>query len=125
MEILIFAVTLFLTDWLNAKFIKDASGKDQYWHTVQLYQQIWIYLSYGLILLIYGMSWKYLLLNFGLSLAGWGFCYMLLYNSLLNVMRRMKITHLGRYDFFSFGITVVLFVLGVLVLLYRFRIINI
>lgn len=32
--LIIYLTTLFFTVWLNAKIIKDSSGKDQYWHVV-------------------------------------------------------------------------------------------
>ena len=110
-------INLFFAAWLNAKFIKDASGKDQYWHTVQFYGWIWIYLSYALIPLLFGMPLLYWLFNVVKIIIGFGLMYSLIYNSLLDLMRRFKITHLGRYDFLSFTWTVILFFIG-LILIY-------
>ena len=107
----IFLITLFFTVWLNAKFIKDASGRDQYWHTVQLYQMIWIYLSGWIILFYYCHCFP---TDYSATLLGFALMYMLLYNSLLNILRKFKITYLGRYDRFSFNTTVYIAVIGLL-----------
>jgi len=106
--LIIFLMTTLLTAWLNVKFIRDAKGTDQYWHIAQLYQQCWIYLSYIF------MNWinTTFPVKFALVLGGYAFMYMLIYNSLLNIMRRLKISHLGRYDIFSFTTTIILFAIG-------------
>ena len=96
---LILLGTFFLATWLNAKFIKDTSGKDQYWHTVQFYGWVWTYLSY---------MW---LSNEWLIIICFGLMYSLMYNSLLNLMRKLEWTHLGRYDM-PLWLTVVLFIIG-------------
>jgi len=107
--LLICLVTLFFTTWLNAKFIPDSSGKNQYWHIVQLYQVCWIHLSY--ILLIWFSTLAFPVV-FTSVIIGFGLMYMLLYNSLLNIMRTLAISHLGRYDFFKFETTIILAVIG-------------
>ena len=107
--LLICLVTLFFTTWLNAKFIPDSSGKNQYWHIVQLYQICWIHLSY--ILLIWFSTLAFPVV-FTSVIIGFGLMYMLLYNSLLNIMRTLAISHLGRYDFFKFETTIILAVIG-------------
>jgi len=107
--LLVCLVTLFFTSWLNAKFIKDVSGRDQYWHIVQLYQICWIHLSY--ILLIWFSTSEFPIV-FCSVILGFGFMYILLYNSLLNIMRTLAISHLGRYDFFKFNTTLILAGLG-------------
>ena len=107
--LIIYLTTMFFTVWLNAKIIKDASGKDQYWHIVQFYQICWMYLSYGILIWVYNQEFPkhYVEVTIGFALM-----YMLLYNSLLNILRRMKISHLGRYDKFSFKTTIILFIVG-------------
>ena len=107
--LLICLVTLFFTTWLNAKFIPDSSGKNQYWHIVQLYQVCWIHLSY--ILLIWFSTLAFPVV-FTSVIIGFGLMYMLLYNSLLNIMRTLSISHLGRYDFFKFETTIILAIIG-------------
>jgi len=107
--LLICLVTLFFTTWLNAKFIPDSSGKNQYWHIVQLYQICWIHLSY--ILLIWFSTLAFPVV-FTSVIIGFGLMYMLLYNSLLNIMRTLSISHLGRYDFFKFETTIILAIIG-------------
>ena len=97
------------TTWLNAKFIPDSSGKNQYWHIVQLYQICWIHLSY--ILLIWFSTLAFPVV-FTSVIIGFGLMYMLLYNSLLNIMRTLAISHLGRYDFFKFETTIILAIIG-------------
>lgn len=109
--LLICLITLFFTVWLNAKFIKDASGRDQYWHIVQFYQISWIYLSY--ILLVW-FSTSTFPITFVAVMVGFGLMYTLLYNSLLNILRLLKISHLGRYDFFKFSTTVILAIIGLI-----------
>lgn len=72
----------------------------------------WIYLSYILIVSIVSGA-KYLI-DIISTVAGYAFMYMLLYNSLLNIMRRLKINNLSRYDIFPFSVTVILFIIGVI-----------
>lgn len=40
--------------------------------------------------------------------------YAFMYISLLNIMRRLKINNLSRYDIFPFSVTVILFIVGVI-----------
>lgn len=107
--LLICLVTLFFTTWLNAKFIPDSSGKNQYWHIVQLYQVCWIHLSYILLIWFSTSTFPVVFIS---VIIGFGLMYMLLYNSLLNIMRTLSISHLGRYDFFKFETTIILAVIG-------------
>lgn len=112
--LLIFLVTTGMTLWLNFKFIADSSGIDQYWHIVQLYQQIWVWIGYGIIVIVNGG-------NIGLyvwNAIGYGLCYMFIYNSYLSISRHYKITHVSRYDITSFFNILILFIIGVLLLLY-------
>ncbi len=108
--LLIFLVTTFFTAWLNAKFINDSSGRGQYWHIVQFYQQIWIWTAFGIIVVFNdGDIIKYIV-----DACLYGMMYMLIYNSALDAFRRMNLTHLGRYDILSFKGTVYLALAGLL-----------
>ena len=114
---IVFLVTLFLFAWLNAKFIKDVSGRDQYWHHVQFYLWIWLYISFGLIAWSYGKSFP---TDYVIRAIGWGFMWMFSYNSLLNALRALKINHLGKYDKLSFPVTIILFLVGLLISILSF-----
>jgi hypothetical protein len=105
---LVFLITTWFTVWLNAKFINDSKGTDQYWHIVQFMQQAWIWCAFGIFVFINNGD----ICNYIIRAACYGAMYMLIYNSSLNALRKLNISHLGRYDFVSFRVTVVLFILG-------------
>lgn len=113
----IFIITFFFATWLNAKFIRDASGKDGYWHITQFYGWVWTYLAFGLIPIIYGMPLLTWVFKAGFPLVSFGLMYPLMYNSLLNLMRKLEWTHLGRYDL-PLWLTRVLFVIGFIIFIF-------
>lgn len=53
-----------------------------------------------------------------LNLIGFSLIYPFLFNTTLNVFRNLPINHLGVYDFISFPLTVILFVLGLIYILF-------
>lgn len=108
---LVYSITMIMTAWLNAKFINDSSGLNQYWHEAQLLQQIWIYISYLVIVFIYRKGIPLILF---LRMIAWSFCYIFLYNSTLNLFRALPINHLGKYDLISFEFSIILLSIGVL-----------
>jgi hypothetical protein len=114
MIILWFYFTFFLFTWYSSKLLKNTQYLDQYFHIPQLIFLIAVYL------LPYFYSYE---LNYLLILASFGLQFPFLFNTGLNFYRKLSLNHIGKYDFLKFWQTVVLFVLGVLVLLYRFRII--
>jgi hypothetical protein len=90
-----------------------------YWHIPQIIFLIAVYL------LPYFLSfdWKYLI-----TIGALGMQFPFLFNTGLNAYMHKEIgerwvIYVGKYDFLKFWQTVVLFALGVLVLLYQFRII--
>jgi hypothetical protein len=115
MIFIIFFVTLFFTTWLNVKFSNDASGRDQYWHIVQMYQQAWYYISYMFVMFLFGRNFEFIWHNFLIPLIAWACMYMFLYNSFLNALWKLKISYLGSYDRFKFSTTVKLFIVGLII----------
>jgi len=116
--LLIFLSLTFFTAWLNIKFIDDTAFKDQYWHKVQLYQQVWTWVVMGILILVTG-GWSEVFI-YALYAIAYGLMYMFIYNSALNLGRHKDIDNLGTYDVFKFKTTVFLFLGGVgLVVLYQ------
>lgn len=109
---LVYIITMIMTAWLNAKFINDSSGINQYWHEAQLLQQLWIYISYLIIVFFYRKAVPLILF---LRMIAWAFCYIFLYNSTLNLFRALPIDHLGKYDLISFGFSIALLSIGILI----------
>lgn len=103
-------LTFFLFTWYSYKLIRDVSGRDQYWHIPQRTFLICVYL----LPFVYTMDYEYLIL-----IAGMGLQFPFLFNSGLNLYRKLPITHLGDYDFLTFTQTVILFIIGLLVTIWR------
>ena len=103
-------LTFFLFTWYSYKLIRDVSGRDQYWHIPQRTFLIAVYL----LPFIYTMNWNYLIL-----IAGMGLQFPFLFNSGLNLYRKLPITHLGDYDFLKFYQTVILFIIGLCIIVWR------
>ena len=97
--------TFFLFTWYSHKLMKDVSGKDQYWHIPQMIFLIGIYL------LPFVMTWHIDKLLFCFVM---GLQFPFLFNSGLNIYRRLPINHLGNYDFLKFWHTVILFLIGLI-----------
>lgn len=102
--ILYFYITVFLFTWYSYKLIRDVSGVDQYWHIPQTFFLVAVYLFPFFI--NYDLHY---LIKIGLL----GIQFPFLFNSGLNLYRRLPITHLGKYDFLTFTQTVILFIIGV------------
>lgn len=106
----IFLVNTILMVWLSCEMIKDSCGQDQSWHYVQSYFMVWIIISEGAIVWVNHGN----ILAYTLVAIGYGFSYMFIFNSLLNLVRGQSIEHLGRYDRFSFEWTLIFFGIGIL-----------
>ena len=100
--------TFFLFTWYSYKLIRDVSGRDQYWHIPQVMFLVAVYL----LPFVYTLS-----LDYAILIAGMGLQFPFLFNSGLNAYRRFDLDHLGRYDFFSFPLTILLFVIGLLIII--------
>ena len=104
-------LTFFLFTWYAYKIIRDLSGREGgYWHIPQVMFLICVYL----LPFIYTFDLNYLFL-----IAGMGLQFPFLFNSGLNLYRKLPITHLGDYDFLTFTQTVILFIIGLLVTIWR------
>lgn len=100
---LFFALNTFLFTWYSSKLLRDVSGRDQYWHIPQMIMLA----GFFLMPLAVDFSFGYLI-----KVICWGCMFPFLFNTGLNLYRKLPIAHLGKYDFLKFGQIVVLFLIG-------------
>lgn len=107
--------TFFLFTWYSYKLIRDVSGKDQYWHIPQVMFLVAVYL----LPFVATLDFHILLISIAMGLQ-----FPFLFNSGLNLYRinsgtNIKWTHTGRYDFLKFWQTVILFLIGIILILWK------
>lgn len=100
--------TFFLFTWYSSKLLKDVSGRNQYWHTPQMIFLINVYL----LPYVATRDFNILLTTFALGLQ-----FPFIFNSGLNLYRRLPINHLGEYDFLKFYQTIILLIIGITLLI--------
>ena len=108
-----FIAATFFFIWYSYKLIRDVSGVDQYWHIPQTLFLVVVWLMP----LSVTFSWLYLF-----RAVCWGLMFPFLFNTGLNLYRINSGTnitwkHLGKYDFLNWGMTVVMFIGGLLAII--------
>lgn len=107
--------SFFLFTWYSYKLIRDVSGKDQYWHIPQVIFLSVVYLLPFVVTLDFQILWTTLFL---------GLQFPFIFNTGLNLYRinsgtQIKWTHTGKYDFLKFYQTVILFLIGIILILWK------
>lgn len=101
-----YGFTIWLFIWYTAKLLNKKNILiDGYWHIPQVMFLIAVYC-----LPIVWLHNLYIVL----FTTAYGLMFPFFFNTGLNIYRKLPIQHLGKYDWLSFPITVILFIAGII-----------
>lgn len=107
-----YGFTIWLFIWYTAKLLNKKNILiDGYWHIPQTFFLIAVYCL--------PIVWVQSTLIIYTTIH-WGFMFPFLFNSGLNIYRKLPIRHLGKYDFLKFWHTVILFSVGIILLILKY-----
>jgi len=98
--------SFWLFTWYSSKLLYYKNSlADGYWHIPQTLFLIAVYLL--------PVVWIHNL-SIVLFTAAYGLIFPFFFNTGLNIYRKLPIQHLGKYDWLSFPVTLVLFIAGII-----------